>query len=81
MPRPDHQFGPGGPGGPPQDPALVLATLKLNRAQLAANTPTDEEFEAVIAAQADAARAQRTASQERLASLDEAIANLESQQS
>lgn len=62
---------------PAADAPTRLAQARLRRAQLTASFPTDDEFEALIAAQIDLQRAAREATIKQLAELDTAIAGLE----
>lgn len=64
---------------PPTRPeaAPSLAQLKLEQAQLRANLPSDEEFEALLSAQAEAQREQRAQRKAALAQLDSVIAELD----
>lgn len=56
---------------------ISLIQIKLKRAQLVAQMPSDEDFEALIEAQEAAEREQRSAHIEALARLDAAIAGAE----
>lgn len=64
-------------GAPAAPAGLDLPSAKLVRAQLAATIPSQENYDALKVAQVEAQDAQRTAQLERLASLDEQIAQAE----